>query len=388
MNILLIIKSNFQPGKNPRPIKKSIIHLILNFTTMKKLIFLLFTLAIFVSANQTFGQAVPGDPPQAVNCTNDAAHPIAGVPYDYSAIISPAGGSAYWYATTSTTFMTAGVRPVGIEEIAGGAVVAVGNNYMDNTTGDLSPTTTTITWTTEGLAANTPATPADPPTLFVALQYSAMAAGCANNVKVYPVRPVNAFVVDVMNMTPGATQTPSGYGVVETQCFDSVQSAVWSPTPAPDGGMVYDFGTNYLYYEMVAANFTHAYLPSFQISNLDAVQTADLDWGYTIGTYDHPVTAGATNGIFPSPDSVFTTETNTSAGVSIYVRLTVHNVNFEGIGQLTVNFAVDAQNSAQQDDVDNATCLVNAAFADNINQTLDPRPEVTEVAPNVFLPVN
>ncbi|MCX6233722.1 MAG: hypothetical protein NT175_03215 [Bacteroidetes bacterium] len=353
---------------------------------MKKQFLFILILALLAGTSQVFAQAVGGSPPQPINCAGTAANPIAGVPYDYSALINPALGSAYWYATNSTTFMTAGARPAGIELLAGGTVVEAATNYMDLTIGDASPTTTNITWTSDGLAANTPPTATDPPTLFVALEYDAPAAGCANNVKVYPIRPINAFVVDIMNMTPGGTQTPSGYGVVETQCFAGVQSAVWQAAPAPDGSIVYDFGTNVLYYEVIAANFTELYTPQFQISGLQGNQTADLDWGYTIGTYDHNVTTGSGNGIYASPD-VLTDLTNTSTGVSIYVRLTMHNANWEGLAQLPVELAVDAVNSALQDDVNNATCLVNTPFEDNADQTVDPRPTVTGVAPNTFLPV-
>lgn len=359
---------------------------------MKKSIFFILILVMYTGANQIFAQALPGSPPQLINCAGNAYNPIAGVPYDYSALISPDQGSAYWYATDiainpTLTFMTGGARPAGIEEPNPGPVVAAATNYMDVTAGDASPTTTNITWTTAGLANNTPPTAADPPTLFVVIEYDAPATGCANNVKVYPIRPINAFVVDIMNMTPGAIQVPSGYGIIETQCFDSVQAASWQAAPAPNGSIVYDFGTNYLYYEVVAANFTASYTPSFQIAGLQLNQTADLDWGYAIGTYNHNVVTGGGNGAYTDDEDVLTNETNTSLGVSIYVRMTIHNANWEGIAQLPVELAVDAVNSAGQDDVNNETCLVNAPFEDNADQTVDPRPTVTEVAPNIFLPI-
>ncbi|MHC1775251.1 MAG: hypothetical protein AB9834_07505 [Lentimicrobium sp.] len=354
---------------------------------MKKQLLFVLLLALLAGTSQVFAQAIGGSAPQPISCAGTAANPIAGVPYDYSALIDPALGSAYWYATNATTFMTAGVRPAGIELPVAGTVVAAATNYMDNTTGDASPTTTNITWTSDGLAANTPPTATDPPTLFVVVEYTAPTTECANNLKVYPIRPINAFVVDIMNMTPGGTQTPSGYGTVEAQCFPGVQSAVWQPAPAPNGGILYDFGINYLYYEVIAANFTESYTPEFQITNLQAGQTVDIDWGYTIGTYTTNVATGVGNGVHASPD-VLTNATNTSAGVSIYVRVTIHNANFEGLAQLPITLAVDALNSAGQDDVNNTTCLVNAPFEDAAIQNLDRRPTVTGVAPNTFLPVN
>lgn len=354
---------------------------------MKKQLFFILVLALFAGANQVFSQAIGGSTPQPVNCPNNAANPIAGVPYDYSAIINPALGSAYWYATTSTNFMVGGARPAGIELPAGGAVVSAATNYMDNVIGDPSPTTTNITWTSGGLAANTPVNAAAPPTLFVVVQYAAPAAGCANNLKVYPIRPVNAFVVDIKNMTPVAVPVPQPYGTVVEQCFPPVQSATYNAAiNPPDGSVVYDFGTSVMYFEVVAANFTGSYTPTLRLSGLQGNQTADIDWGVAIGTYGTNIGALVGNGDYPV-GAVNTALTNTQSGVSIYVRVTVHNNNFEGIAQLPIGLAVDAVNSAGQDDVDNATCIVNTAFADAITQNLNARPTINQVAPNTFLPI-
>jgi hypothetical protein len=200
---------------------------------------------------------------------------------------------------------------------------------------------------------------------------------------------MNAFVVDVQSMSAGGTQTPAGYGTVVEQCFSMVQSAVYDATfNAPDGSVAYDFGTNYLYYEMVAANFTATYTPSFKISGLQGNQKADIDWGYTIGTYGTNVATGVGNGTYTSTSPVTTLLTNTSTGVSIYVRVTVHNLNFEGTAQAPVTFAVEGVNSATQHDVDNATCVYTApGFEDLIVQNLNPRPTLTPNGPPAFLPI-
>lgn len=353
---------------------------------MKKQLFLILALTLIVGLNQSLAQAIGGSLPQPVSCVNNAYNPVAGVPYNYSATINPANGSAYWYASTATTWMTGGVRPVGVELPAGGAVVSAATNYMDNVTGDASPTTTSITWTGAGLAANTPAAGA-PPTLFVVVEYTAPVAGCANNLKVYPIRPINAFVVDIMNMTQAPTPAPAGYGTLVEQCFDEVQSAVY--VPGTDGSVDYDFGTNIMYFEVVAANFTGSFTPSFTISGLIGDQTADLDFGVTVGTYGTNLATGVGNGLV-NGIPVTTTVPNTSTGVSIYVRLTVHNNDTEGLGLTPVTLAVDAVTgdiAAPIDDVNNATCALNTPFQDLAIQNLQARPTVIEVAPNVFLPV-
>jgi hypothetical protein len=139
---------------------------------------------------------------------------------------------------------------------------------------------------------------------------------------------------------------------------------------------------------MVAANFTASYTPSFKISGLQGNQVADIDWGYTIGTYSTNVTTGTGNGTYASASPATTLLTNTSTGVSIYVRVSVHNLNFEGTAQTPITFAVEGINSAAQHDVDNATCGYTApGFEDLIVQNLNPRPTLTPNGPPAFLPI-
>src|SRR5665647_1724062 len=78
------------------------------FLFMKQLILLV--LLTGMVATSAFGQATTGSAPRPISCTDDPLHPIAGKAYDYSAILAPAAGSTYWYATKSTTFVTAGAK--------------------------------------------------------------------------------------------------------------------------------------------------------------------------------------------------------------------------------------------------------------------------------------
>ncbi len=354
---------------------------------MKKQILTLVILALFAGTLNVFGQATHQSDPRPLDCVTDAFHPIAGIPYDYSATIDPENGSAYWYATDQTTFMSNGARVPGIEDPVGGTYVAAATNYMDNTAPDASPTTTNITWTTDGLAAATVLT-TEPPELFVAIEYTAPATACANNMKVYPIRPLNAFIVDIMDMDPDA-ETPSGYDIVEEQCVDIIQSAVWVADPAPDGSIDYDFGLDTLYFEVIAANFTESFTPSFILTGLQGDQTADVAWGYNIGTYDQGLATGVTGSpVNIAGTQVLTDETNTSTGVSIFVRVIIHNNNFESLAQSNILMAVDALNSANQPDVDNDDCTVITPYSDIASQMVNPRPTVNAVAPGVFLPVH
>lgn len=337
------------------------------------------------STSQVFAQgAIGGSAPQAITCpTNNPLAPVAGIPYIYSADVSPLGGSATWFATTDENFITAGaIQPVANQEPVNGNYVQAATNYQTAATVSANPTQTSITWGGtgfDGLSANGPADPAE---LFVVVSYES--ATCANNLKVFPIRPINAFTVDIRNWDPANTAV-SDYGDIETQCFDDVQEAVYNPTTQL---VDYDFGTNVQYFEVIAANFTDYFTPTFQISGVLANQTALVEWGYTNGTYPNTIGTITGDGTTQTVGTIAQVDVDpsvisTANGVSIYVRVTISNNDYEGLAISTITLAVDAVNAAGQDDV--ATdCTVNPAFADAAVQTLDPRPTVTAVTPTPF----
>ncbi len=214
---------------------------------------------MFIAATATvFGQALPGTKAVPLTCAaNDPLNPIAGRPYDYTAIINPTGGTAYWYATKSTTFTTAGAR-VAVEIPADGAAIATGAvNYRTSAVSATSPTKTTVTWTSAGLDG----VDATTKPLFMVVEYAG--ATCADNLKVMQILPKVAFTVDITNMKHGATPTPLAYGTAENQCFDKVQSAKFNA-----GKIEIDYGTNVLYFEVIGANFTGTYKPTLKLSGI------------------------------------------------------------------------------------------------------------------------
>lgn len=352
-------------------------------TTMKKSILLILMLAVFAGLNYVSAQpyATGGSAPQPINCTTGPLNPVAGVPYDYTANLAPEGGIAYWFATQDVNFISGGTLTAN-QELIGGTFVAAASNYRDNTPGVTTPTTTTITWDAVGLAT-LPTNPADPPELFVAIYYSGTA--CADNLKVYPIKPINAFTVDILNWEEGNLGAGQ-YGIAEAQCFDDVQEAEYDPIA---NEMDYDFGTNVLYFEVIAANFSEWYSPSFQMTGLQNNQQALVEWGYVNGAYPNSLGTITGNGGTQTIGTIAQVEVDPSVpstenGVSIYVRVTISNNDFEGLAMTPITLAVDAVNSAGQDDVDDQ-CNVNAVFADLAVQNLNPRPAVTSPT-NEFIP--
>jgi hypothetical protein len=320
----------------------------------------LLLLAVFAGMNDLYGQAVHHSAPEApVSCTNDPLHPMAGVPYTYSVTTSPSGGDYIWWATTDPNFITSG----GLQNNSAGLLTSP--DVISTVTADYNTSTTAssieLTWGTDVLAAAT-STPT-----FVAVHYDNSTSGCSDNLKVYKIDPINAFTVDILNLDP-TTIAPgaSGYSYAASQCYDEVQGAKWT-----SGGMVYDYGTNILYFEVVAANFTEEWTPTFTLSGLNTGQTAKIEWAYdtTFGTAT-TVTSGTASSV-----TAKTNETNTSKGVSIFVKVTVTNGTYEGVSDDSVTLAVNGTNTANQSDVKASDC--SGPDTNEATQTLTARPAVT-----------
>ena len=153
--------------------------------------------------------------------------------------------------------MTAGVKNA-VEIPSDGVTIMSGaTNYRTLGSGAASPNTTNITWTSAGLKGVDATT--NP--LFMVLEYKGPT--CSNNMKVYQVLPKNAFTVDILNIKSSGL-TPLAYGTTDSQCYADIASAKFvSPN------MVYDYGVNKMFFEVVAANFTKAFTPSFKLSRFE-----------------------------------------------------------------------------------------------------------------------
>jgi len=342
---------------------------------MKQLILLiLVTGMVATSAFAQISNAVTVSAPQAVSCTNDPLHPIAGKPYDYQAILNPTGGTTYWYATKSTNFVTAGVKDA-VEIAADGTTIMSGaTNYRTLGSGAASPNTTNVTWTSAGLkGVDATANP-----LFMVLEYKGPT--CSNNMKVYQILPKNAFTVDILNLK-NTDRSALAYGATDAQCYADIASAKFvSPN------MVYDYGVNKMYFEVVAANFTKAFTPSFKLSGLKTGQSAlveiTVDKTFATGLTALGAAQAATTGtaLNFAGQVVNTTVANTTLGVSVFVRVTITNGLYEGLTDDAITMAVEAVNDSAEPDIDNATCAAPATtYEDFATQTLNMRPTVTSV---------
>jgi hypothetical protein len=142
--------------------------------------------------------------------------------------------------------------------------------------------------------------------------------------------------------------------------------------------MTYDYGTDTLFFEFIAANFSDYWIPTFAMTGLNAAQTLTYEY-----TYDLPATwDGATvwTPLVSGTTQIETDEISTENGISVFVRVTVDNNTYENLtpGQ-TATMTLDGQNAVAQWDVVNATCVdPDAADGNDIAlQTITERPTLT-----------
>lgn len=394
-------------------------HLI--FKIMKKQILLLvfFVLAGLAGITTAFAQpqdhlttalsTCPGV--TAVTClTNDAIHPVPGTAYDYTVTVpTPTGTQEFnWFVTQDQTFVTNSVIVAAAEANTGtGAhIAATGTGYNDPASG---AATINITWKS---FTHDPALP-----VFLVI-YVQNTATCSNdNMQVYIIQPVNSFTLDLANLgLDGVTHT----GLWDGPCAAPVKSATYD---VGTGTVLMNYGINYLYFAVTAANYTGAWKPSFQISGDGITGTAGdrtvvaVDWTYpatstsTTASDWNPTTLTTTDYI--ADDVVLAQAANKTVGVGgecIVVRVTVDNGRLETLTPEAITFAVDGTTMTESTagsgtydtpgfgdihwDADGTgTCPWYDGFTNDVTtQNIMPRPDVqdatTPPAGNDFIPKN
>jgi len=340
---------------------------------MKKQMFIL--AVVFFAATTVFGQMKKNSDPQPLSCTPGPLTPMAGAPYDYSALVVPANGNFTWWATKDIDFIKEGVNNLATKLSVGTDLLAASANY-GIPGGTTNASTVNITWSGATLAGTSDLAPT-----FVVVQNDAIAPNCANNLKVYQIKPINGFIVDIKNMDQA--KATLSYATPYSFCVSSIASAKFS-----GGAIVTDYGTNVMYFEVVAANFSGSYTPAFQLSGLQTGQSVTSLELYTDPAFATTAIATTqTAGIY-SPDAPVAVDgsiSNTSTGVSLYVKLTIANGTYETLNDEAIALAVNGTNAVGEKSVDNTDCTKASNFNDVATQTLLARPKITAVAPGVFV---
>lgn len=365
----------------------------------------LFTLSLTPAAGQL------ALTPRVVDATclaNDAIHPMPGTPYNYTINVpTPAGVKEYtWLVTQDKNFITAPgtLTPAANRETtSGNFLAATGTGYNDPAT---ASETITLTWKSFVYDPSNP--------VFVVVQVrSAVTGTCSpNNLKVFMIQPINAFTLDIANVGADKT-TVADFDTPVERCVADIVSATFDPSTPQ--GVLYDYGVDYLYYIVTAANFSTSWRPSIKISGLDPKETvAAVEWFRPTDTgFATPEAMVLTDGTYLSTNPV--TALNASgtvgaSGESIVVRVTIDHTNganqYEGITDETITLAIDGQtqlgsipigdihHSASQP-IANTDCGHEDGFKYDVAiQTLKARPDIQSATVAVpgpgiipFLPV-
>jgi hypothetical protein len=396
-----------------------------NFKIMKKqiLIIAFFVVAMIASSLSSFGQMLPssvGATPRTGTCTSDALHPKAGQSYPYTVAIGngePVAADGYkWWITKNPEFIVPGSVPpaVSVPQMTGKLGISATQLIATTANGATDGPSIDITWSPAILAATdyqgdptnwATASALNKTPTFVAV----MATGdCNNNVQIYEIDPTPSFTVDIANIDPATKATKTDWANQDVeQCVDNVRGATYSAAKE----ITMDYGTNTLYFEVISANFVTSWKPTFQIiaGSLSTVagreQTADISWYYDMtnaqaGTNAIGTHAGLADGAIvggAAETALVTASTNTSAGVSIFVKVVVHNQKHETIALNQFTLAVDGQDATNQWDLVNADCTTPAGADINDVATHDitPRPQINNAlapvpatTPDTFIPKN
>jgi hypothetical protein len=370
---------------------------------MKKQLLMIVMAIFIIGLSSSYGQTVTCPIPRTVDpicLPSNALHPVAGTPYDYVVSVpTPIGTKEYtWFVTQDPAFIAAGVLTANRETVPGLHIAATGTGYNDPLTG--SPTLS-ITWKSFVLD---PALP-----VFVVIHVkNTVTGGCVtNNVKVFKILPVNAFTLDIANVS--ATGVAAAYETPIDRCIHDVVTATYDAT-SPEG-VIYDFGVDYLYYVVTAANFSTSWRPSVQLTGVDALETITaVEWALNTDfafatTHAMPLTAGTYTSTDPVP-VINSSGTVGTAGECILIRVTVdHTVGatkYQGLADETITLAVDGVTDlalatpvpdvhySSTLPVANANCgLPDGFLFDKAVQTIKPRPDITAPAMPApgFLPV-
>ena len=248
-------------------------------------------------------------------------------------------------------------------------------------------------------------------------------AGCTDNIEVYRIIPEPAFTLDIA----GIDQTDNSFvrdtATPASECVSPIESAWYTPAANPaspgDGMLTVDYGENWLYFVVNAANFVDSWDPTFDFSYDGLGTITSAAWTYPAAVtnaassawHTIDIASGATDYVVggggdASGASIDGQGDGTSvgpAGECIVVRVQVdHGTLDENIvtRRLTVRvngIMYDPAQDALGNDPYLTTTLADfgpddngdgacdqVLFDDVANYDITPRPDVNEVDPTPF----
>lgn len=357
---------------------------------MKKqiLFFIAFTMSLF-AVNRSYAQdinyvnaaSITGVTPTALPCvTEDALHPLPGKTYNYSVSVNPGvtTGNVQWFvynATTNTNIIVGGSITAALTaaEADGGTsqflLDAENAKYKNNTntSGSID-----ISWQSFDGNANK----------ILLVAYVQGNGGCSDNIEVFRIKPTFAFTLDIAGLMPNGTTPASGNAY---ECVTPVQSASYDGT-----NLIMDYGDNYVYFTVNAANFVHSWKPTFSIvanNTQSPLAISDITWAYpseaiksTGGTWNaatDPVLAKATSKAVGSTGEIIVVRVHLDHGKNENDASASRNVIIGVDGAMYDVAATNYSNASLKDLDPAASAPCTNTVTDQATYDLTPRPAIT-----------
>jgi hypothetical protein len=225
---------------------------------------------------------------------------------------------------------------------------------------------------------------------------------CADNIQVYRIQPAFSFTLDIAGLMPDGTVTYGDGYTNANECVSPVWSALYNST-TPE--LTVDYGGNYVYFSVNAANFVNSWQPTFttNITGTTGSTVTEIAWAYeadaisATGNWNFADLAHATNpGIAPAVTVQEEVTTGVKAdavgsdGECIIVRVLVEHGENETLAETTVTLGVngimyDQANATARytnpdlrdvDEPETAGGDCRQDHTDTADYLLTPRPEV------------
>lgn len=398
---------------------------------MKKqiLILILFVAAIVAGTSNSYGQ-LPTVPtydnalsvsldsclsPTILSCWDSvsALHPAPGVEYTYSITSDDYAGSGsetvHWFVIENSDLGT--INPsADISTLSTNGVIdpADGSEYLLTASGSYDvPTQTsdsvTLSWNYFDGTTN----------IVLLVAYVEDAVNCTNNMEVYRIMPEFNFTLDIAAIDQDDNTFYRDTAAPAEECVSPIESAYYTPgADVGDGTLTVDYGENYVYFIVNAANFVGGWQPTFsfdydgtggQAVITDAAwtyygsetSTTASDWNpitVSSGASSAPVIAGGASASINDLNSV------NAGGECIIVRAHLdYGTDYENVDLTRVTVTVDGimYDAANDNYTNNAladygpdtnsdgTC--DQVTGDDISYyNITPRPDVNELDPTPF----
>jgi len=350
----------------------------------KQILILTFFIAAMVAGIISYGQEVDHLDVAPTFCTpavplscgaGDALQPSPGVSYDYTITVSGSPSEVHWFVTDDPSVVTAaGTLTTSIDPGDGsGAYLLTSSSAYNNTSN--TDVTIPLTWKSFDGTANQ--------VLLVA--YAVNAAGCTDNIEVYRIIPKYSFTLDIAGLLDDGTSGAE-------ECVGPVQTATYDGT-----NLNVQYGENYVFYTVNAANWQTSWMPTFSATSSDANSGVGTpQWAYP----SDATTGGAwhDSGVDEVQASQYASNNNGfigSSGECIIIRVPVDHTSTESIADETINLVVNGEMINPQTtaydgaypDLDEGGAGVDCISdqtTDNADYVITARPDINESDPTPF----